>query len=63
MKFVDLIQKDAKELLRMCNDMKREYFNLRVLSKATQEVKTSGIRTCKKNIARVKTRLSQLKNR
>ncbi|MDR0640700.1 MAG: 50S ribosomal protein L29 [Holosporales bacterium] len=62
MKFVDLLQKDAKELLRLCNDMKREYFNLRVLTKTTQDVRTSTIRSCRKNIARVKTRLSQLKD-
>jgi ribosomal protein L29 len=61
MKFVDLLRKDAKELCQMCVDLKREHMNLRILSKTTQDVKTAAIRVCKKNIARVKTRLSQLK--
>jgi large subunit ribosomal protein L29 len=60
MKFADLLQKDSKELLHMCDELKREYFNLRILTKTTQDVKTSSIRVCRKNIARIKTRLSQL---
>lgn len=63
MKFSDLIGKDAKELAQMCCEFKREYMNLRFLSKTTQDVKTSAIRACKKNIARVKTRLTQLENK
>ena len=63
MKFADLLKKDAKELVQMCSDLKKEGMNLRILSKTTQDVKTSAIRMCKKNIARVKTRLRQLKDR
>ncbi|MBQ8651626.1 MAG: 50S ribosomal protein L29 [Alphaproteobacteria bacterium] len=60
MKFVDLLKKDKKELLQMCADLKKEHMNLRILSKTTQDVKTSAIRACRKNIARVLTRLTQL---
>ncbi|MDR1476026.1 MAG: 50S ribosomal protein L29 [Holosporales bacterium] len=60
MKFSELLQKDAGELKKMCIDLRREHFNLRILMKTNQDVKTAVIRSCKKNIARVKTRLSQL---
>jgi ribosomal protein L29 len=60
MKFFELLQKDRKELVKMCTDLRREHFNLRILMKTGQDVKTSVVRSCKKNIARVKTRLSQL---
>ncbi|MDR1289228.1 MAG: 50S ribosomal protein L29 [Holosporales bacterium] len=60
MKFSELLQKDSRELVKMCTDLQREHFNLRFLMKTGQDVKTSVIRSCKKNIARVKTRLSQL---
>lgn len=62
MKFVDLLKKDAKELSQMCTELKKEYMNLRILSKTTQETKSSAIRACRKNIARIKTRLTQLEN-
>lgn len=64
MKFSELLNKDAKELSQVCRDLKREHMNLRFLAKTTpQDVKTSAIRACKKNIARVKTRLTQLENK
>ncbi|MDR3031103.1 MAG: 50S ribosomal protein L29 [Holosporales bacterium] len=63
MKFLDLLKKDAKELCQKCAELKKEHMNLRILSKTTQDVKTSAIRVCKKNIARVKTRLRQLDNK
>ena len=63
MKFADLLKKDAKELVQMCSDLKREGMNLRILSKTTQDVKTAAVRVCKKNIARVKTRLRQLRDK
>ena len=62
MKFADLLKKDTKELCGMCAELKKEHMNLRILSKTTQDVKTSAVRSCKKNIARVKTRLRQLKS-
>ncbi len=60
MKFTDLLKKDKKELQETCAQLKKENMNLRILSKTTQDVKSSAIRACKKNIARVKTRLRQL---
>ena len=63
MKFSELLNKNAKELLQMCRDLKKEHMSVRFLSRTTQDVKTSSIRDCKKNIARVKTRLTQLGNK
>lgn len=63
MKFIDLLKKDSKELSQMCRDLKKEYMNLRFLSKTSQDVKSSAIRSCRKNVARVKTRLTQLENK
>ncbi|GHT88873.1 hypothetical protein FACS1894113_2310 [Alphaproteobacteria bacterium] len=63
MKFSELLSKDATELGKICVDLKKEHMSLRILSKTTQDVKTSAIRACKKNIARVKTRLTQLEKK
>jgi ribosomal protein L29 len=60
MKFADLLKKDARELQGLCSELKREHMNLRILSVATQDVKASTLRACKRNIARVKTRLRQI---
>ena len=60
MKFSELIGKDKKELLQMCVEFKREHMNLRIASKVSQDVKSSALRACRKNVARVKTRLTQL---
>lgn len=62
MKFADLLKKDSKELCNICAELKKEQMNLRILSKTTQDVKTSAVRKCKKNVARVLTRLRQLNN-
>lgn len=61
MKFADLVKKDTKELCEICAQLKKEQLNLRILSKTGQEVKSSAMRDCRKNVARVKTRLRQLK--
>ncbi|MDR0942136.1 MAG: 50S ribosomal protein L29 [Holosporales bacterium] len=63
MKFADLLGKDSRELCQMCSDLKREFMNMRILSRTKQDIKTSAIRECRKNIARVKTRLTQLKEK
>jgi ribosomal protein L29 len=62
MRFVDLLKKDAQELCFMCTSLKKEYMHLRLFAKTSSEVKGSAIRHCKKDIARVLTRLNQLKN-
>jgi ribosomal protein L29 len=61
MKFADLLQKGTDELYRMCTDLKRAHMNMRISVKTGQEVKTSAMRACRKDVARVMTRLAQLK--
>ncbi|MDR1488343.1 MAG: 50S ribosomal protein L29 [Holosporales bacterium] len=61
MKFKELLEKDSKELCEMCASLKKEGMNLRIRMKTTQDVNTSSIRRCKKDTARVLTRLRQLK--
>ncbi|MDR2458899.1 MAG: 50S ribosomal protein L29 [Holosporales bacterium] len=61
MKFADLLQKGSNELYRICTDLKRAHMNMRISVKTGQDVKTSAMRVCRKDIARVMTRLAQLK--
>jgi ribosomal protein L29 len=62
MKFVDLLKKDRKELCGLCTELKKEYMNFRILTVTTHDVKSSVVRECRKSIARVKTRLRQLRH-
>lgn len=61
-KFVNLVNgKDRQELIQMYVDLKKEYMNFRIASKSpTDEFKPSVIKNCRKNIARVKTKLRQM---
>ena len=61
MDFAELLEKDLRGLTQMRKDLKMEYMNLRFLSRTTQEVKSSALRACRRNIARVETRLTQLR--
>jgi ribosomal protein L29 len=61
MKFTDLMQKGVGELYEICAELKKSHMNMRISVKSGQEVKTSAMRGCRKDIARVMTRLSQLK--
>ena len=60
MKFSELLRKDYKELKEMEQNLRKEHFNLRFLSKTTQEVKTHGFKRCRRDIARVLTRMRQI---
>lgn len=63
-KFDELVKdKSQEELLKLYTDLKRECMNLRIAMKSPNEgFNPSSIRKCKKNVARVKTRLRQLKD-
>ena len=64
MKFSELLEKNEKELSEMCIDLKRAYMQFRIaMSSPTEGFKPSAVRACKKDIARVKTRLRQLKDK
>lgn len=63
-KFNELVKdKSKEELLKLYTDLKRECMNLRIAMKSPNEgFNPSSMKKCKKNVARVKTRLRQLKD-
>ena len=64
MKFKELLDKSQRELSDMCIELKRECMNFRIAMKApTEGFNPSAVRRCKKDIARVKTRLRQLRDK
>lgn len=64
-KFKELIEgKEQPELVELLLSLKREYMNLRIKQVSPVEgFNASVIRRCRKDIARVKTRLQQLDSR
>ena len=65
MKMSDPKLKDATlpELASMSRDLRQEMFNLRLQQASAQLEKPARLRTLRKDIARVETRLSQLRNK
>ena len=63
-KFNELVKDKSKEdLLKLYTDLKRECMNLRIAMRSPNEgFNPSSIKECRKNVARVKTRLRQLDN-
>ncbi|MBR1944052.1 MAG: 50S ribosomal protein L29 [Alphaproteobacteria bacterium] len=63
-KFNELVKDKSKEdLLKLYTDLKRECMNLRIAMRSPSEgFKPSSRKECRKNVARVKTRLRQLKD-
>ena len=64
MKMSDPKLKDATavELAAMGRDLRHEMFNLRLQQASSQLEKPARLRTLRKDIARVETRISQLRN-
>jgi len=60
MKANELKNLSMEELLKKERELKEELFNLRFQLATGQLVDTSKINSCKKDIARVKTRLTEL---
>jgi ribosomal protein L29 len=63
MKFSELLRKDAKELCELCTNLKRESMNLRIMQRLNQDSDTAAKKRCRRDIARVLTRLRQLKEK
>ncbi len=63
-KFNELVKDKSKEdLLKLYTDLKRECMNLRIAMRSPNEgFNPSSIKRCRKDVARVKTRLRQLAN-
>ena len=62
MKFEELTGKTVSELHQVCGDLKKEMLNLRVQAKVNQTANVSRFRQCRRDIARIKTKLKQLKS-
>jgi large subunit ribosomal protein L29 len=65
MKMSDPKIKDATfvELNSLSRDLRQEMFNLRLQQASAQLEKPGRLRTLRKDIARIETRLSQLRNK
>lgn len=62
MKFIELEGKALKELAESLVSIKKELFNLRMQKAEGKLEKTSRIRECRRDYARVKTKMTQLKS-
>ena len=63
MKFSELNDKTATELATMGREKRQEIFNLRLQQAGSQLEKPSRLRTLRREIARIETRLSQIKKK
>jgi large subunit ribosomal protein L29 len=65
MKYSDSKIKDATlvELATLGRDLRHEMFNLRLQKASAQLEKPSRLRTLRRDIARVETRISELRNK
>jgi large subunit ribosomal protein L29 len=61
MKFDELKDKTVAELAAQSRDLRQELFNLRLQKATAQLEKPSRLRVLRKDIARVETRISQLR--
>ncbi len=59
----DLKGKSSDELISLLRDGKKELLNLRFRKAGGELEATSGIRKTRRDVARIKTQLSELKNK
>ncbi len=62
MKFAESKDMTLVELTAKSRDLRQEMFNLRLQQASAQLEKPARLRTLRKDIARVETRISQLRN-
>ncbi|MBP9829732.1 MAG: 50S ribosomal protein L29 [Proteobacteria bacterium] len=62
MKFIELKDKAPKALVESLASIKKELFNLRMQKAEGKLEKTSRVRECRRDYARVKTKLTQIKS-
>jgi len=63
MKMPELKDLTATELTAKSRDLRREIFNLRLQQASAQLEKPARLRTLRRDIARVETRISQLRHK
>lgn len=61
MKFTELNEKPLIELAALGRDKRQEIFNLRLQQASSQLEKPSRLRTLRRDIARIETRMTQLR--
>ena len=62
MKFSEIKDSTAAELTAKSRDLRQEMFNLRLQQASAQLEKPARLRQLRRDIARVETRISQLRN-
>jgi large subunit ribosomal protein L29 len=62
MKFSEIKDSTAAELAAKSRDLRQEMFNLRLQQASAQLEKPARLRQLRRDIARVETRISQLRN-
>ena len=63
MKFSEIKEKTLAELSVTSRDLRQEMFNLRLQQASAQLEKPARLRTLRRDIARVETRITQLRNK
>ena len=62
MKYTELKDLTAQELTAKSRDLRQEIFNLRLQQASSQLEKPGRLRTIRRDIARLETKISQLRN-
>jgi large subunit ribosomal protein L29 len=63
MKMTELKDLTPQELTAKSRDLRHELFNLRLQQASSQLEKSARLRTIRRDVARVETRISQLRNK
>ncbi len=63
MKYTELKDLTGGELTAKSRDLRQEMFNLRLQQASSQLEKPARIRTIRKDIARIETKISELRNK
>ena len=63
MKYTELKDMTAQELTAKSRDLRQEIFNLRLQQASSQLEKPGRLRTLRRDIARIETKISELQNK
>jgi large subunit ribosomal protein L29 len=63
MKYKELNEKTVDELVANSRDLRQEMFNLRLQQASSQLEKPARLRTIRRDIARIETKISDLRNK
>lgn len=63
MKYTELKDLTAQELTAKSRDLRQEIFNLRLQQASSQLEKPARLRTVRRDIARIETKISQMRNK